>query len=294
MRVVHEDGQDYVVLDTSAVETKFQQSIHEVSSADLGLGINETKGGAELVISPKADRETLDFDEETEQTSESPTKDDILSAHSVVESSGTCKEPKNLPIDAAEASGTNLVVQGTSQAKKQNVDLAEKDETDELVSGMAEKEIAFHVRLSKMEETVRLFTRKMERQDVVMRRMVDEMAKRDSMRERLIERMEKQDAFAEKLLDRIEKQDERLVELEEDNRRLREQLRRFTDVDDDRDEDICIFCRENLCSLPTTVLRCGHSFHQSCLSQCQGRVCPLCRTPFEEEFPPLPSTNAFL
>ena len=58
--------------------------------------------------------------------------------------------------------------------------------------------------------------------------------------------------------------------------------------EDEEDEDMCSICMEDLYSQATLQLpRCGHDFHSDCFSQYKGLVCPLCREPLEEEFPPL-------
>ena len=101
---------------------------------------------------------------------------------------------------------------------------------------------------------------------------------------------------------KTEEQDEIIRKLMEDNQRLMDdnqklqsQLDAIVDVEKSNEEEICSFCRENLQSQQTLVLpRCGHSFHRSCFAKYKDARCPLCRTPTEEEFPPLPSSLALL
>ena len=108
--------------------------------------------------------------------------------------------------------------------------------------------------------------------------------------------MAKLNATIEKQGATIEEQHELVRSLEVDKQRLRDQLRTITNgkesEEEETEEEICSICRENLFSLPTTVLpRCGHLFHEICLVKYKEGVCPLCRTPIEEEFPPLPIRN---
>ena len=57
---------------------------------------------------------------------------------------------------------------------------------------------------------------------------------------------------------------------------------------DDKENEKCVFCMEDLSSQPQIHLpHCRHSFHRSCFAPYRGRNCPVCRTSLQEEFPAL-------
>ena len=54
------------------------------------------------------------------------------------------------------------------------------------------------------------------------------------------------------------------------------------------EEEVCTICMNSLSAQPKRRLsRCGHEFHVDCFSRYKGKVCPLCRSPLFEDFPPL-------
>ena len=57
---------------------------------------------------------------------------------------------------------------------------------------------------------------------------------------------------------------------------------------DDKENEKCVFCMEDLSSQPQVHLpHCRHSFHRGCFESYRGRNCPVCRTSLQEEFPAL-------
>ena len=119
-------------------------------------------------------------------------------------------------------------------------------------------------------------------------------------------RIQAQDARMRLQDARIDQQNDVISVLMEDCQKLRDENQKLLtklnadvnvkrcSVAVDSEDEICSFCRENLHLQPTIVLpRCGHSFHRSCFSKYKEVRCPLCRTPTEEEFPPLSFSSVF-